>query len=92
MTSTDPQDQSAEDLIVRLERTLGIAVLVESVEHGRSGCVRRRSRRASCSGATRRRVAVTGPSEAKAWEELARAAIAWRNSDYQHIPMWPGGG
>jgi hypothetical protein len=35
---------------------------------------------------------VTGESEAEAWDALGRAAIAWRNTDYQHITMWPGGG
>ena len=91
MTSTHPQDQSAEDLIKRLERTLGIAVLVESVDTVDPGGATT-IEASFMFGSNATRVAVTGGSEAKAWEQLARAAIAWRNSDYQHIPMWPGGG
>jgi hypothetical protein len=91
MTSTDPPHQSADDLIKRLERTLGIAVLIESLEsvdQGEATTIEA----TFMYGSNATRVAVTGSSEARAWEELARAAIAWRSSDYQHIPMWPGGG
>jgi hypothetical protein len=91
MTPTDPARQAGTDLIERLERTLGIAVVVESVgtvEQGDAVTIEA----SFMFGSNATRVAVTGGSEAEAWEELARAAIAWRNSDYQHIPMWPGGG
>jgi hypothetical protein len=91
MTPTDPLQGSADDLIERLERTLGIAVLVESVESVDQGDATT-IEATLMFGSNATRVTVTGASEAKAWEELARAAIAWRNSDYQHIPMWPGGG
>lgn len=85
---------SGADLVERLQRTLGIAVLVESVEpvgpveSGGSVTIRA----TFMFGSNTTRVAVTGESEPKAWEELARAAIAWRKADYQHIPMWGGGG
>ena len=94
---------SGDELIERLQRTLGIAILVESVEtaepassaepnvlHGSGDSVTIRA--SFLFGSNSTDIAVTGQSEADAWNELARAAIAWRNSDFQHIPMWGGGG
>jgi hypothetical protein len=92
MTSTDPAAQDADELIRRLERTLGIAVLIESVEAPDDGHGSVTIEATLMAGSNGTHVAVTGDSEAKAWEEFARAAIAWRNSDFQHITMWPGGG
>ena len=94
---------SGAELIEHLQRTLGIAILVESVETGEPGSsVEPNTLHGSADPVTIRAtflfgsnstdVAVTGQSEADAWNELARAAIAWRNSDFQHIPMWGGGG
>ena len=78
------------ELIEQLERTLGMAIMVESIEPVEPGeSVEIRARLMFGSHVTE--VAVTGASEARAWQELGRAAIAWRNSDYQHIQMWPGG-
>jgi hypothetical protein len=85
---------SGPELIEQLERTLGMAIMVESVdpvepvEPGGSVTLHARL----MFGRYTTEVAVTGDSASKAWEELGRAAIAWRNSDYQHIQMWPGGG
>jgi len=85
---------SGPELIEQLERTLGMAILVESVDPPEpiepGGSVTLHAR--LMFGRYTTEVAVTGDSESKAWEELGRAAIAWRNSDYQHIQMWPGGG
>jgi len=96
-------DPAAVELIEGLQRTLGIAVLVESVEGAESA-------EAAGSGAgdpaddavtihatfmfgsSSTTVTVRGDSQSQAWNALARAAIAWRNSDYQHVPMWGGGG
>jgi hypothetical protein len=87
------------DLIERLQRTLGIAIVVDSVESVEStdappgGSADAVTIRATfMSGRNTTSVAVGGPTESDAWAALARAAIAWRNSDYQHIPIWHGGG
>jgi hypothetical protein len=91
------------DLIERLQRTLGIAILVESLETAEPGAsveanVLRESgdsvriQAMFLFGSNSTDIAVTGVSEADAWNKLARAAIAWRNSDFQHIPIWGGGG
>ena len=91
------------ELIAHLQRTLGIAILVESVEAAEPGSsvepnVLRESgdsvriQATFLFGSNSTDITVTGESEADAWNELARAAIAWRNSDFQHIPMWGGGG
>ena len=82
---------SGTDLIDRLQRTLRIGIVIESVEPALSGdSVTVRA--ALMYGSRATEVVATGESEAAAWKDLARAAIAWRNADYQHIPMWPGGG
>jgi hypothetical protein len=90
---------SGAELIERLQRTLGIAILVQSVE---PADVAARAADPSVEGVTilatflfgsnTTDVAVTGDSEREAWDALARAAIAWRNADFQSIQMWPGGG
>jgi hypothetical protein len=85
---------SGAELVERMQRTLGIGVMVESVESVEPGdpgdSVTIRATLMYGSHATQ--VAVSAKSEAEAWKELARAAIAWRKSDYQHVPTWPGGG
>ena len=100
---------TAQDLIDRLQRALGIAIVVESVESAAEvagspadsvdpdGPAAQSSEpftiRASfmyVSNSTQ--VVVGGPTESDAWAALAREAIAWRNSDFQHVQMWPGGG
>lgn len=82
---------AGRELIEQLEGTLGMAILVESIEPAEPGAsVELRARLTFGSSTTE--VAVTGASESQAWQELGRAAIAWRNSDHQHIQMWPGGG
>ena len=91
---------SGAELIEHLQRTLGIAVVidsVDSVEAGESVDPSSPSGRVTIqatlmSGAQSTRVTADGPTESDAWAALARAAIAWRNSDFQHIPMWWGGG
>jgi len=93
-------DPAAAELIEGLQRTLGIAVLVESVEGaeaGGSGAGDPADHALTIDatfmfGSNSTTVTVTGESPSQAWNALARAAIAWRNSDYQHVPMWGGGG
>ena len=116
MTSEDrpgegPQASGAE-MIEHLQRTLGIAILVQSIEStedvadaagqaddlGGPGAPHEVDQAGDVTiratllfGSNTTDVAVTGESETDAWNALARAAIAWRNADYQHIPMWGGG-
>ena len=93
-------DPAAAELIEGLQRTLGIAVLVESVEGAEAGGSRTGGptddavtiHATFMFGSNSTTVTVTGESRPQAWNALARAAIAWRNSDYQHVPMWGGGG
>jgi hypothetical protein len=100
MSEIEPGSSGAE-LIEQLQRTLGIAVIVESVES--AGAAESDDGDPAAAGAVTihatfmfgsntTTVTVTDDSESQAWNALARAAIAWRNSDYQHIQMWPGAG
>ena len=93
------QPPSGADLIEQLQRTLGIAIVIESVESAESpqpepaGAKEPVTIRAAFMyGRYTTQVVVDGPTESDAWAALARAAIAWRNSDFQHVQMWPGGG
>lgn len=93
---------SGPELIEGLQRTLGMSILVDSVERAEQGFLESNTLREPGDPVTIRATfiwgrytahgSVTGKSEAEAWEALGRAAIAWRNTDYQHITMWPGGG
>jgi hypothetical protein len=96
--SDSPEEPpTGPELIDRLQQTLGIAIIIESigstspdepVEQGDTVTIRA----TFIFGSHTRDVTVTGESESKAWEALANAAIAWRNSDYQHIRIWGSGG
>lgn len=93
------------ELIERLQQTLGMSILIDSVTSleqpesaGPDGAEVVGLPDAPCTihatlmfGRYTAPVIATGPTESDAWSELARMAIAWRNSDYQHIPMWWGG-
>jgi hypothetical protein len=97
------QPLTGDALIEQIQKTLGIGIMVESVERaapdrpdepeasdGAGGSTTIRA--ALMSGRYTTQIAVTADSEAKAWEDLGRAAIAWRNADFQHVPMWWGAG
>lgn len=97
-TVSEPPEEppTGPGLIERLQETLGIAVVVESLESAASDESAEQGdavtiRAAFIFGSHTRDVTITGDSEAKAWEALASAAIAWRNSDYQHIRIWGSG-
>ena len=101
----DATPTNGADLIQRLQQTLGMAIVVDSIEP--SGSLGSHEalepdvagpsdgphtiRATLMFGRYTAQVSATGPTESDAWAELARMAIAWRNSDYQHIPMWWGG-
>ena len=99
------QPTSGRELIERLQETLGIAIVVDSVEASEPSDASA-SAEPDVAGPTdvphsihatlifgryTTAVVASGPTESDAWAELAKMAIAWRNSDYQHIQMWPGG-
>jgi hypothetical protein len=98
-----PTPSSGPELIEQLQRTLNMAILVESVEPAeQDSSAEPNTLRAPGDPVTIRATfifgrytadgSVTGASEGEAWDALGRAAIAWRNADYQHIPLWGGGG
>jgi hypothetical protein len=96
-TAPEPPEEppSGPELIERLQQTLGIAVIVDSIE---STSANERIdhddvtiRASFMFGSHTQEVTVTGESEARAWKALADAAIDWRNSDYQHIRIWGSG-
>lgn len=109
MTDLSDGLPTGQDLIDRLQHTLGIAIVLESVESAAeaaasppdpvqpdgmaAGSGEPFTIRASFMfGSNSTQVVVGGPTESDAWAALAREAIAWRNSDFQHVQMWPGGG
>ena len=90
------------DLIQRVQQTLGMAIVVESIESPPSDdmvgsevagpqVLPYTIRATLMDGRHTARVMATGLTKSDAWADLARIAIAWRNSDYKHIPMWWGG-
>jgi hypothetical protein len=79
---------TGEDLIEEIQRTLGIGIIVESVDVAETATIRARF----MTGRHTTEATVTGPSEPEAWQELARAAVEWRNSDFQQVPYWWGSG
>ena len=99
------QPTTGAELIDRLQQTLGIAIVVESVEASEASGpddwvepdvtgptdVPHTIHATLMFGRYTAPVVATGPTQSDAWAELAKMAIAWRNSDYQHIQMWPGG-
>ena len=83
-----PEPLSGPELVDQIQRTLGIGILVDTVGSDEPVTIHA----TLVYGRFTTPVAVTADTEALAWQELAKAAIAWRNSDYQNVPMWWGGG
>ena len=100
-----PRPTNGPELIERLTQTLGMSILIDSVTSSEppesagpdaaevAGVpdAPYTIRATLMFGRYTAPVVATGPTESDAWSELARMAIAWRTSDYQHIPMWWGG-
>lgn len=80
--------RSGRMLIKDLERTLGIAVIVKSID--RRGPVTIEA--VVMAGQFRDEVTAVGASESDAWRTLAEVATAWRNANDQQVPMWSGAG
>jgi hypothetical protein len=78
---------SGPELVDRIQQTLGIGILVDSFESAEVITLRA----TFLYGQHTTETTVTGESETEAWQQLAKAAVAWRNLDYQHLPMWWGG-
>lgn len=96
------QPTSARELIERLQETLGIAIVADSIEPSDTAesvepdvtgptDVPHTIHATFMAGRYTAPVVATGPTESDAWAELAKIAIAWRNSNFQHVQMWPGG-
>jgi len=71
-----------------LERTLGVGVIVRSVEDGPTVTIRA----ILLMGQHSEPIVGEGRTEAEAWQAVARSAIAWRTTNDKHIPWWGGGG
>lgn len=72
------------DLLKEIERTLGVAVLVQSIDA--SGPARIDA--LLMFGRYSQQVTAIGQSEADAWRELAEISVAWRNADDKQVPLW----
>jgi hypothetical protein len=71
-----------------LERALGIGIIVQSIEDGPPA----RIQALVLLGQHSEQIVGAGTSEASAWRDLARSAIAWRTTNDKHVPWWGGGG
>ena len=95
-TASESPDEppTGAELIEHLQRALGVGIVVDPVEAVEPGEAPDSVtiRATLMSGPHSTKVTVAGPTESDAWAALAKAAIAWRNSDFQHIPMWWGSG
>ena len=75
-------------LIHQLERTLGIGVLIGSVDPEPPFTIDA----LLIAGRHSQEVTASGISEAAAWQHLAEIAVAWRNANDKQFEFWPGGG
>jgi hypothetical protein len=94
VSAQDPDGETAEpplfvpELIRDLERTLGVGVIVQSIEDGPTVLIRA----TLILGPHADQVTGAGPDEDAAWRDLARAAVAWRSSSDKQVPYWWAGG
>jgi hypothetical protein len=71
------READAQRLVDRIADDLGIGVLVSAIDDGPPV----RITATLVFGIVQTEVTVEGPDEATAWQELARAAAAWRQSN-----------
>ena len=76
------------ELLREIERTLGVAVLVQSIDASSPACIGA----LLMLGQYSQQVTATGQTEADAWRELALISVAWRNADDKQVPLWWGAG
>ncbi len=75
------------EFIGAMERALGIGVLVHSVEPGPPVRITASLMLDSRTG----EVTGVGESEAEAWQDLGRAALAWRSGNQENFRIFGGG-
>ncbi|MDO8484356.1 MAG: hypothetical protein Q7S35_05370 [Candidatus Limnocylindrales bacterium] len=80
--------RSGRALIGELERTLGIGVMIQSIDKRPPVTINA----LLMFGRQGREVTASGPSEAEAWQELAEIAMAWRKANDKQVSLWWGGG
>jgi hypothetical protein len=71
-----------------LERALGIGILVREIDVGETVTIEA----LVLLGQHAEEIAGRGATEAEAWRDLARSAMAWRTTNDKHVPWWGGGG
>ena len=86
--AVEPVDPVVARFLAELERRLGMAIIVHSVEG--DGPLRIEATLMRDGSSTD--VTVEGEYEAEAWDRLAQASLAWRNSDPQNVRIFGGGG
>lgn len=87
-STPDRTPPAGRDLIADLERALGLGVMVQSIDDGPPVTIQA----VLMFGPLSEAVTAQGASDADAWRDLARIAIAWRTTNDKHVAMWPGGG
>ncbi len=85
-------DEALDPVVARfladLEGRLGIAIIVHAIEG--DGALRIEATLMRDGSSTD--LMVEGEHEADAWDRLAHAALAWRNSDHLNVSIYGGGG
>ena len=80
-------DGTSPDMAARLEQALGVGLLIQSIDVGPPTTIEATilldGRTADVRG--------FGASEADAWRDLARAAMAWKNEDQRNLRIFGGG-
>ena len=77
----------ADDRVEQLANALGIGLIVQEID---GGSPVRIFATAMLDGDSTRLVG-TGPTEDDAWDDLARAAIRWKNEDGRNVRTFVGG-
>jgi hypothetical protein len=79
--------QPGPEAIERLAESLGIGIIVQSVEEGPPAMIEA----SLLLDTSVHHVTATGASEVEAWEDLARQATDWKNNDPRNVRTYLGG-
>ena len=82
-----PTPAELPEFLRDLERALGIGILVQEIDEADTVTIQA----LVLLGQHSEEIVGQGVSEAEAWRDLARSAIAWRTTDDKHVPWWGGG-
>ena len=82
-----PMPAELPEFLRDLERALGIGILVQEIDEADTVTIQA----LVLLGQHSEEIVGQGVSEAEAWRDLARSAIAWRTTDDKHVPWWGGG-